>query len=441
MTNPITRRTFLHRASIAAATTVACPAVLRSASPNRKLNLAGIGVGGKGYSDITAAVGKEHNCVAICDVDLGSSGKAGISKAAKKFPDAKVYQDFRKLLERKDLDGVTISTPDHMHAPIALAAMARGLHVTTQKPLTTTIADARRMKATAEKHKRITQMGNQHHNGIPYRMLVQLIQDGAIGKIKEVHTWSNRPIWPQGIDRPAGSDPVPKDLDWDVWLGVAPKRPFVDGVYHPFAWRGWFDFGAGALGDMGCHIMDPVVWRLGLTEALSVTADAPKPTAETYPKKSTVRYVFRGTKHTAGETLPMTWYDGGRQPDRKLAPMPEQFKLSKSGGLYIGEKGVIYCPHGGGPQLLPKEDFTGYDRPNLDRIDHYGQWTDAIRGEGKTTSHFGYAANLTEVVLLGTIAQRFPGQKLLWDAKAMTFRGFPKANALVDREHRKSFTL
>ncbi len=240
--------------------------------------------------------------------------EGNLAKAAGRFPGAKTFNDFRKLLDvlDKQIDAVSVSTPDHMHAPITMSAIHRGKHVYCQKPMTHSLYEARQIAAAAKKANVVTQMGIQIHSSIEYRMATMLIQAGAIGKIKEVHSWSDRPGWPQGGSRPQGSDPVPKDLDWDLWLGVAPERPFVAGAYVPFKWRGFLDFGCGALGDMGCHIIDPPFTALASTSPISVTAEGPGCTAEMFPTWETIRYEFPGTKYTAGKTVTLTWYDGKR---------------------------------------------------------------------------------------------------------------------------------
>ena len=439
-----TRRDFLrHTSATAAAATLAGPALAAVKSPNEKVNLAGIGVGGKGWGDISET-SEGHNVVAFCDVDTSGEGRrGGYGGAAEKWPQARRYTDWRKLLdaEAKNLDGVTVSTPDHMHAPITMAAMQLGLATYTQKPLTRTVYEARQIAQAAKKAGVVTQMGNQGHSSIAYRMLVQLVHRGAIGKVKEAHTWSNRPIWPQGIGRPGGSDVIPSSLAWDVWLGVAPERPYIDKAYHPFNWRGWFDFGAGALGDMGCHIIDPVVWGLELGAPTRVWADCPKPNSETFPEWELIHYDFPGTKYTAGDTIRMVWYDGGKLPPAQLAPLPPGEKLDANGSLLIGEKGVLYTKHGGMPRLLPEEKFADYELPQLEEHNHYQQWTNAIRGADKTTSHFDYAGPLTETVLLGTVACRFPGQKLDWDSAGLKFTNFADANQYLHREYRKGWEV
>ncbi len=444
MPKQTTRRTFIKQAAGAG---VALPLFMQSlghGAASDRLNIAAVGVGGKGRGDI-ASVSKGQNVVAICDVDDRT-----LERAAKEYPQAKVYHDWRKLLEQKDIDAVTVSTPDHMHAPIAVSAMQLGKHVYVQKPLAHTVFEARQMRLLAAKYGVVTQMGNQGHSGTGYRTLVQLVQSGVIGKVKEAHTWSNRPIWPQGIDRPEGSSPVPDYLDWNLWLGVAAERPYVGpseasskgrGVYHPFNWRGWLDFGVGALGDMGCHIIDPAVWSLQLGAPLRVWSDGPAPNNETFPKWEIIHYEFAQTPFTAGETVRMTWYDGGQQPARELVPLPESQDVPDNGVLLIGEKGVLLCPHGGNPVLLPEEQFADYKIELVPASDHYMQWTNACKGTDKTTSHFDYAGPLTETVLLGTIAIRFPGQKLEWNSADLQCTNVPAANQFVHYAYRDGWEV
>ncbi|MFO8013931.1 MAG: gfo/Idh/MocA family oxidoreductase [Phycisphaerae bacterium] len=302
---------------------------------------------------------------------------------------------------------------------------------------------ARRLTQAAAEAEVATQMGNQHHNSIRYRLLVHYIREGAIGKVKEAHAWSNRPIWPQGIKRPEGSDPVPDGFHWDLWLGVAPERPYKKDVYHPFKWRGWYDFGAGALGDMGCHIIDPVVWALDLGPALSVRYEGPEAMPETFPKEEILTYRFKGTTYTAGNEVTMKWYDGGRKPPEDLVTLPKGMKgLPKQGTLFIGTKGAVVTPHpGGGPMLLPREQYADYEKPKLQSINHSGQWIDAIRGKGETTSSFAYAGPMTETVLMGVVASRVPGQTLEWDAAALKFTGSAKATAYVKEDYRRGWEV
>jgi predicted dehydrogenase len=446
------RRRFLAGTTAAMASVTILPSGLLKAAPNDKPNIAAVGVGGKGWGDITETSkdGAAH-VVAFCDVDTEGTARngkrrnnSGFGAAAERWPDAKRYTDWREMLDKEGsrLNGITVSTPDHMHAPVTMTALQMGIATYTQKPLTRTIHEARQLALAARKAGVVTQMGNQGHSGVPYRTVVQLVQGGAIGKIKEAHTWSNRPIWPtHGIDRPPGSSPIPPGLDWDLWLGVAPERPFVEKVYHPFAWRGWFDFGAGALGDMGCHIIDPVYWSLELTAPTRVWYEGPSPKSETFPKSETITYEFPGTKYTSSGTIRVLWYDGGLLPPADLAPLPAGQSLPDNGCLLIGEKGALLCRHGGSPMLLPQEKFADYPMPKLEQVDHYLQWTNAIRGEGKTTSNFDYAGLLTEAVLLGTIACRFPGEQLAWDSTNLRFTNVAKANDFVRQPYRKGWEV
>ena len=262
-----------------------------------------------------------------------------------------------------------------------------------------------------------------------------------IGRVKTAHTWSNRPIWPQGIDRPAGSDPIPESLDWDLWLGVAKDRPYKKDTYHPFKWRGWYDFGAGALGDMGCHIIDPVFWSLELKAPLSVSYEGPKPFSETFPKEEKLVYRFPGTEHTAGDSFEMTWRDGGLLPEAAGSHLPEDFELPKNGVLMIGEQGTLLCPHGGRPELFPKEEFRDVKLPELEPMDHYQVWIDGIKTGRAPNSNFAYAGPLTETVLLGVVAARVGEASLQWNAAELKFVNSDLANRFVKEDYRKGWEV
>lgn len=444
------RRKFLQQtsslgASLIAATSAVSASTTVSAStksPNEQVNLAAVGVGGKGWSDING-VSQGHHVVAFCDVDTQPPNRrGGYAAAAEKWPQARRYSDWRELLEKEHqhLDGITVSTPDHMHAPITMSAIQLGLATYTQKPLTRTVHEARQIRLAAAEAGVVTQMGNQHHSGPGYRTLVKLVRDGAIGKIKAAHAWSNRPIWPQGIDRPSGSSQIPATLNWDLWLGVAKPRPYHRESYHPFQWRGWFDFGAGALGDMGCHILDPIVWSLNLSAPRSVQYSGPAPKAETFPAAETIRYHFPGTMYTAADTIDVTWYDGGRLPPKDVINLPKRNQY-KNACCLVGEDGIIVCPHGKMPELWPQQEFADFAIPHVAGDDHYLQWTNAIRGQGATTANFDYAGPLTETVLLGTIACRFPEQMLRWDSKTLRFTNHSAANELIQAEYRKGWEV
>jgi hypothetical protein len=447
------RRSFL---KTAAATALSIQIVPRhvlggdgNVPPSERLNIASIGVGGMGKSDTESLSDGPINMVGVCDVHEGNLGRA-----AERFPSAKTFNDFRKLLDTldKQIDAVSVSTPDHMHAPITMSAIRRGKHVYCQKPMTHSLYEARQIPAAARKAKVVTQMGIQIHSTIEYRMATMLIQAGAIGKIKEVHSWSNRPSWPQGSSRPTGSDPVPKDLHWDLWLGVARERPYVDGTYAPFKWRGFLDFGCGALGDMGCHIIDPPFTALALSSPISVTADGPGCTAEMFPTWETIRYEFPGTKYTADKTVMLTWYDGKRSADaskepqanlpaESLVPLGKDQHLPDNGSIFIGEDGCILLPHVGGPQLLPREKFLTYSRPKLKGHSHYVQWVNACLGKDKASAAFDFSGPLTETVLLGVLAARFPGKRLEWDAANLRVSNLPEANEHVRVAYRKGWEV
>lgn len=393
-------------------------------TPSETLNLAGIGIGGMGANYLNNL--NSQNIVALADVD---STKA--AKTFEQYPQATRYQDFRVLLEKeKHLDGVVIGTPDHTHAVIALAAIELGKHVYCAKPMTRTIAEARLVTAKAKAAGVATQMSVQWNAKESHRLLAEWIADGAIGEVTEVHTWSNRPIWPQAIDRPVETPAVPAHLDWDLWLGPAPKRAYHP-AYHPFKWRGWWDFGCGALGDMGCHHFDPIYRALKLTAPTSVMADVDGVHVETAPRASTITYQFpkRGTQ----PAVKLVWYDGGRKPERP-AELEKDRNMSDSfgGTLYIGSKGKILT--GGladGPRLIPETAMQSYSRPKptLERSPgHYQEFIRACKGGPKAGANFDYGGPLCESVLLGNVAIRSAGKLLEWDAESARVSNVPEAN-------------
>ena len=406
--------------------------------PSEKLQLASIGVGGMGGSDIGSLSEGPIAMVAVCDVHQGN-----LEAAARRFPGAKTFADWRELLDRldKQIEAVSVSTPDHMHAPVSMSAIRRGKHVYCQKPMTHSLHEARHVAAAAAKAKVVTQMGIQIHSSIEYRMATELIRGGAIGKVKEVHSWSDRPGWPQGQSRPKSENPVPKELNWDLWLGVAPQRPFVAGAYVPFTWRGILDFGCGALGDMGCHIIDPPYTALKLTSPNVVWTEGPGCTDDMHPAWEIIHYEFPGTEYTAGKTLHLTWYDGGHQPDVSHLPLGKDQHLPSNGSIFVGEDGTILLPHVGGPQLLPREKFLGYKRPKLAGHNHYVQWVNACLGKDRTSAPFDFAGPLTETVLLGVLAARFPGKKLQWNAADLKVANLPEANRYVRSSYRQGWDI
>jgi predicted dehydrogenase len=439
-----TRREFLKRGLGASLGTVAFPAMVSANSPNGRIQHAAIGVGGMGWGDVQQ-IGSHPNAeiLAICDVDT-----ARMAAAAEKFPNARRYQHWRELLDKEGdkIDSVNVSTPDHMHAPITMAAISKGKHVYCQKPLTHDVCEARQVAEAAAKASVVTQMGIQVNASIGYRMAVKMIRDGAVGKIKRVYAWSNKPVGnyrPMG-PRPTGEDPVPATLDWDAWLGVAPVRAYKHGVYHPTWWRGWQDFGVGWLGDMGCHIIDTPYRALALGSPTNVRAqvepawrDTPSRRTETWPTWQIVHYTFPGTDLTADSTILLVWSDGYKYPPDQLRAHIDNHEYPEQGALVIGEAGNLLLPHAAGPQLFPRSKFKGYSRPKIRPRNHYHHWVDACRGEAKTTAGFDYAGPLTETVLLGTVALRCPDEDLAWDAEQMKITNLPKASQYLRRAYRQ----
>jgi predicted dehydrogenase len=413
-----------------------------------RLNIACIGVGGKGSSDADQA-GNHGNVVALCDID-----DRHLEAKARKFPRAKKYNDFRKMLEEmgKGIDAVTVSTPDHTHAPASVMAMKMGKHVYCQKPLTHSVFEARQMREVAREHKVCTQMGNQGTASNGLRTSVEVIRSGALGKVTEVHVWTNRPVWPQApkITARPKPEPVPAHVHWDLFLGPAPERPYSS-KYHPFAWRGWWDFGTGALGDMACHTANMPFMALKLGYPSTISAESGPVNPETYPAWAKVVYEF-----PAREGMPavkLTWYEGRK--DGKLVLPPAELlhghKFSDSGCLVVGDKGTLYCgdDYGETRRLLPEKQFKGYTppKPTLPRNGRGDdgmkwEWVQAIKkGDPKIAlSNFDYAGVLTEAVLLGNVAIR-AGEKLEWDGANLRVTNVPKANDYIRRAYRTGWKL
>ena len=431
------RRRFLQSSSLVAGSGL-LPAGLasgRKVSPNDKLNIGVIGAGGKGTADSEGVM--SENIVALCDVD-----ERTLRARKARFPKAKLFKDYRVMLEQvgDQLDAVTVSTPDHHHFPASMLAMDLGLHVYVQKPLAHTVWQARQMLKRSRDKKVVTQMGNQGHSYSSTRKLVEVVRAGIIGEVREVHVWTDRPIWPQGISRPEGSKPVPDYLDWDLWLGPAPERPYHDG-YHPFKWRGFWDFGTGALGDMGCHNMDAAFWALGLGAPTSVEADVSGVSEDTAPKWSVIRYEFPAR----GDLPPvsLTWYDGGKQPS---ADIIGEKSLPKNGSLIVGSKATIafreWNPNGF--RVLSEGQEVQYADPDpvFPRVgdNPYKEWIEACKGGSPCLSNFEYSVPLTEMVLLGNVALR-AGEKVEWDAKALRAKGNPLADKLIRTAPRKGWEV
>lgn len=455
--NLLTRRHFIQQTGLGAgAFLLGAPAIVRGQNLNSRINVACIGVGGKGDSDVNdTAKCPGVNIVALCDVDAHA-----LDKKAGQYPDAKKFSDFRKMLAEMDksIDAVTISTPDHLHGIAAMTAMQMGKHVYCQKPLTQTVFEARELVRVAKEKSLATQMGNQGSAGPGLRRAVEVIQAGVIGNARELHVWSNRPIWPQGLDRPAGSSPVPKQLDWNLWLGPAPKRPYLKAVYHPFNWRGWMDFGTGALGDMACHTVNMPFRALKLGYPTAVECElASRFYPETYPLSSRIRFEF--PERDGLPPMKFWWYDGAPGSDFKpLRPYPNivrdvvnmRGKLPESGCLIIGDKGVLFSPDDYGSmfflQLEGEKSFTnGKDHEAAKAVPqsiprspgHYQEWINMIRDASPAYSNFGIAGYLTEIILLGCIALKVgEGVKMDWDGPNMKSPNCPQAAQFVKRTNR-----
>jgi predicted dehydrogenase len=441
----ISRREFLGGAAAAAAFTIVPSHVLGQngqTPPSEKLNIAGVGVGGMGHNNMNAV--NTENIVALCDVDFEKA--AGIFK---EYPNAKQYKDFRVMLEKeKNIDAVVVATPDHTHAVVAAMAMKMGKGVYVQKPLTHNVFEARRLTEIAREMKVATQMGNQGHSGEGIRLVCEWIWDGAIGPIREVHSWTNRPIWPQGLDRPKEEPPVPPTLDWDLFLGPAPYRPYHP-AYHPWSWRAWWDFGTGALGDMACHILDPAFWALKLGYPVSVEASSTKVNDESAPVASIIHYQF--PERDGLPPVKLTWYDGGLMPQRPEELEPGRMLGDGDGGvLFVGDKGKIMCGcYGRSPRLIPESAMKEYKLPKKtiprvagDMGGHEQDWVRACKEPGKpSSSNFDYSGPLTEMVVMGNLAIRNQGMKLEWDGLNMKVTNCEKANAFVQRQYREGWTL
>ena len=506
---PVTRRDFVaDSAKIALGAVIATPGfpmivprhVLGRGfvAPSDTFNFAVAGFGGMGSGNAQTLVASGCNMVAVCDVDMAFSDRNVTNKEKNKdgspraegvklrehFNKAAKYADFREMLDKqKDIDGVVIATPDHNHAVIAKAAMQAGKSVYVQKPLTYSVYEARALGRLARENPKLaTQMGNQGHSGDGTRQIVEWIRAGIIGPVHEVNVWTNRPLgyWPQGIPRPAqptpdqvaaattrgtswnqrrinetlasafGTYPIPDGLNWDLYLGPCSEPIAYHPIYHPFNWRGWTDFGMGALGDMGAHLIDQSFWALELQypssiEATSTPWGGPSKKPETYPLATSVHYQFpaRGKQ----PPVRMSWTDGGLYPTRPEI-LPDDYVLSaEGGGILIGEKGIlIHETYGNKPRIWPeslmqKAAAVPKSQPRIE-TSHEMNWANAAKGQGKTSSPFEYAALLTETMLLGVVALRTgQGKKIMYDGPNMTVTNAPEANALLTREYRSGWAV
>jgi predicted dehydrogenase len=505
----ISRRNFISKAAVASAAVTIVPRHVLGRGfipPSDMLNIACVGVGGMGRSNLINLA--SQNIVALCDVDWAFTDKklstldtdksnrqnhidhpdtgpaaaaaleaADSAKAATRLanilhlkndliPKAKRYSDYRVMLEKqKDIDAVVVATPDHMHAAIALASMDLAKHVYVQKPLTWSIDEARKLSKKAQETKLATQMGNQGHSLNDARYAVELIQSGAIGEVREIHIWTDRPVgfWPQGVPRPqapkdpldtlawnqagvetrlaaamAGNYPIPKTLSWDLFLGVGPDVPYHP-IYHPFNWRGWVDWGVGAIGDMGAHLLDVSMWSLNLGLPTSIQTVSTPFNGASYPTATMTFYEFaaRGSM----PAVKLTWYDGGLMPAKPEEIGEEELK-KEGGSLLIGSKGkLLHDTYGANPRLLPKslQDSVAKPKQTLPRIEneaHEMNWVDAAKGKTQTSCPFQYGAKLTEVMLLGVVSLRSGSKKILYDGENMRVTNVPEANQYFSRQYR-----
>ena len=458
----ISRRTFFFMSGAAAlagcATAPTRPSIRVSA--NDRLNIAGVGAGGQAFGDLNDIIRDTENCVALCDPDV-----ARAQNGFRRWASAAKYRDYREMLdkEHKNIDAVVIASPDHMHAAPALAAMELGKHVFVEKPLTRAIYEAEVLLQAARRYNVATQMGNQGHSGDGVRQMCEAVWAGLAGDITEVHIWTNRPVWPQGIAEPLPAQPVPDTMDWDLWIGVSPMRPYNEG-YAPFSWRGWWDFGCGALGDMGCHIMDPAYWALDLSTPTSVECirqdDA---NDQTGPTKAIVKYEFpqRVNQYASeylGRQVPMPpvvvyWYEGGLQPERPAGiPENEQLGDGNNGSLFVGTRGMLTTgEYGGNTRLVPasvmearQDEFDRLEQviPRVEtRGGHRRDWVRACKEGTPSASHFEYSVPFTKTVLLGNLAMQ-TGEKIYWDAQNdRVTNNVPGVEALIKPPYRAPYTL
>jgi predicted dehydrogenase len=429
----VSRRQFVATSAAAAAGLTILPGGIISArgrtAPSDKLNIAGIGIGGKGGNNIDNM--NSHNIIALCDVDWNYS-----KKTFDKYPNAKRYKDFRVMFDElgKSIDAVMIATPDHTHAITAMAAISLGKHVYLEKPLTHTVYESRMLRLKAAEAKVATQMGNQGNSREGVRQICEWLWDGAIGEVKRVHAWTNRPIWPQGLERPTEKMKVPKTLDWDLFIGPAPMRPYHE-IYTPWNWRGWWDFGTGALGDMACHILDPVFMGLKLGHPVAVQGSSTQFNTESAPQAEVVHYRFPARDNLPKMAMPpvhVTWYDGGLMPERIPELKDGEMMGDNSGGnIFEGEYGTITCGcYGADPRLWigGKEATNEYKAPKvLRRIEtsHQMDWIRACKespeNRVETSSNFNYSGPFNEMVVMGNLAVRLQDLKreLQWDGEAM----------------------
>ncbi|HWX22808.1 MAG TPA: Gfo/Idh/MocA family oxidoreductase [Candidatus Binatia bacterium] len=449
----LSRRRFLQAAGLgclAAPFLVSCTSIQsrpRTISPNSKLAHACIGVGGMGWGDLNNFISHPRvQIVALCDVD-----STHLEKAGKAVPGARLYADWRELLRKEgdQLDSVNVAVPDHMHFAIAYNAIRLGKHVYCQKPLCHDVLEVRTLTRAAISKGVVTQLGTQVASSVHERTAVKWLREGRIGKITHAYLCSNRPGAVESYrlagPRPETGEAAPESLNWDLWLGTAPVRPYVPDIYHPVKWRAWQDFGTGWSGDIGCHIFDPVWKGLGLRPALAVSAEvqdswksSPERRADTWPQGDHITWTFPGNELIAGRELALEWFDGEYYPPEHIRKLytPELKDYPPESSMLIGTLGSLLIPHGYPPQLLPEEHFKDVKRPQLPERNHYHHFVDACLGGENTESHFAQTGPMTEAILLGTVAIRLPGQVLSWDSTRLKVTNHPEANSYLQRTYR-----
>lgn len=443
----VSRRAFLSTTAAASSILVVPRHVIagaKGAAPSEKVNIAGIGIGGMGKENLKN-LAVHNNIVALCDVDSKYA-----APVFAQYPNAKTYKDYRVLLEKENIDAVVIATPDHTHAVIAAAAMRAGKHVYCQKPLTHTIHEARKLAEIAKECKVVTQMGIQGHSSRDARRLCEWIAAGVIGEVREVDAWCSLTYYPWGHAywssplgvRPTDTPPVPDTLDWDLWIGPAPMRPYHP-TYHPLTWRSWLDFGSSMMGDRGVHTLDPIFWALKLGQPISVEGSSTDINQEVHPIAGIVRFEF--PEREGMPPLTLNWYDGVRAPRPRDLPNSEEMGEAEGGVIIKGSKGLLTCGiYGNSPRLLPMEKMKSFTPPpeTIPRVNgsHEDDWTRAIKENGKAGADFSYAGPLTEVCLLGNIAKRM-NAKLEWDSAAMKVTNVPEANEYIQPPYREGWSL
>lgn len=445
----VSRRKFLMAAATMAVTP---PLILQSASvvapQNRKINHACIGVGGMGWHDLQNFMGHPNvQIVAICDVDANN-----LKRAADILPGARTYTDWRELLRKEGgkIDSVNVTVPDHNHFIISFEAIREGKHVYCQKPMCHDVAEVRTLTEASVKHGVVTQLGTQVASGKGDRTAVRWIKEGAIGKVKHAYLCSNRPAAIETYrlvgPRPAQGQEAPSYLNWDLWIGTAPMRPYAPEIYHPTKWRAWQDFGTGWSGDIGCHIFDAVWKGLGLKAPQSVVAkvqDSWEHSAErrkdTWPQGDHITWMFPGNDLTDSDVLPLEWYDGAFYPPQEVQDLYSGKPYPAESAMLIGTEGALLIPHGGMPVLLPESKFKDHKAPELEDRNHYHHFIEACLGNAKNESYFAQSGPMTEAILLGTVALRVPGKKLEWDAVNLKFTNYPDADKYLRRTYRKGW--